>query len=72
MVWDLWCFEELEGKHRSVTQSVNYKGDCRTALATPGLVIIQNKLRWLQIIGNGSKRNEMFKTLKITEKTQNY
>ena len=38
MVWDLWCFEDLEEKDQLLDQSMNYKGDCRTASATPGLL----------------------------------
>ena len=44
MVWDLWCFEDLEEKDRCIDQSVNELindgDDCRTALATLGLLII--------------------------------
>ena len=35
IVWDIWCFEFLEEKDDSINQSMNYKGDCRTAPATP-------------------------------------
>ena len=38
MVWDLWCFEELEKKNESINQSVNDGGVCRTARATLGLL----------------------------------
>ena len=38
MVWDLWCFEDLEEKDRLLNQSVNDGGVCRTAPATPGLL----------------------------------
>ena len=42
MAWDLWCFEDLEEKDRSIDQSINQlindRGVCRTAPATPGLL----------------------------------
>ena len=40
MVWDLWCFEDLEEKDQLLNQSVNDGGVCRTAPARPGLLII--------------------------------
>ena len=40
MVWDLYSFEDLEVKDRSLDLSVNDKGICRTAPARPGLLII--------------------------------
>jgi len=40
MVWDLYSFEDLEVKDRLLDLSVNDKGICRTAPATPGLFII--------------------------------
>ena len=42
MVWDLWCFEDLEEKDRWLNESVNDGGVCRTAPATPGLLIMQS------------------------------
>ena len=41
MVWDLWRFEDLEEKDlfQSVNQSFNERVDCRTAPASPGLLI---------------------------------
>ena len=38
-VWDLWCSEDLEEKDYWINQLINYKGYCRTAPATPGLLI---------------------------------
>ena len=38
MVWALGSFEDLEEQDESVYQSINYKGVCGTALATPGLL----------------------------------
>ena len=43
MVWDLWSFEDLEEKGDSIGGSMRDGGVCRTALATPGLLIIQEK-----------------------------
>ena len=40
MVWDLWYIEDLEEKDESISELINYKGVCRTALATPGLLNI--------------------------------
>ena len=42
MVWDLWCFEDLEEKDRSVNQLISDRGVYRTAPATPGLLKIQH------------------------------
>ena len=39
MVWDLWCIEDLEEKDDSISDLMNDGGDCRTAPATPGLLI---------------------------------
>ena len=39
-VWDLWCFEVLDEKDDSISESVNGGGVCRTALAKPGLLIM--------------------------------
>ena len=36
--WDLWCFEDLEEKDDWLTETINDKGVCRTAPATPGLL----------------------------------
>ena len=44
MVWELWCFEDLEEKDRSVNQLSTDRGVCRTAPATPGLLIILEKM----------------------------
>ena len=38
MVWDLWCFEDLEEEDRLINQSVNDGGGCKTAPTTPGLL----------------------------------
>ena len=38
MVCDLWYSEDLEEMDHSVTDSINNKGVCRTAPATPGLL----------------------------------
>ena len=43
MVWDLWYFEDLEEKDRSVNDFINDKGVCRTAPATPGPLIAKPK-----------------------------
>ena len=37
MVWDSWCFEDLEEKDCSTSKSINDGGVCRTAPTTPGL-----------------------------------
>ena len=37
-VCDLWCFKDLEEKDCSLNESVNDRGVCRKALATPGLL----------------------------------
>ena len=41
---DRQCLEESERKDDRLNQSTNDGGDCRTALATPGLLIINSKL----------------------------
>ena len=38
MVWDLWCFEELEKRDELICQSVNDRGVCRTARVSFGLL----------------------------------
>ena len=38
MVWDRQCLKYSEQKDDSMNQSVNDKGVCRTALASPGLL----------------------------------
>ena len=38
-VWKLWCFEDLREKDQSMTKLISDKGVCRTAPATPGLLI---------------------------------
>ena len=38
-VWDLWCHEDWEEKDRSVSSLINDKTVCRSAPATPGLLI---------------------------------
>ena len=47
MFWDLWWFEDLEEKDRWLSRSISDGGVCRTAPATPGLLII---FRWSPII----------------------
>ena len=43
MVWDSCCFEDLEERIAHLNnQSVNYGGVCRTAPATPGLLVSIN------------------------------
>ena len=57
MVWDLWCFEDLEENddwlNEWITESVTYEGDCRTAPATPGLLKSCLCLDIFQIRGGG-------------------
>ena len=43
MIWNIWSFEDLEEKDQLLDQSMNYEGDCRTALTTPGLVSTQQQ-----------------------------
>ena len=43
--WDFYFLEDLEGKH----QWLNYNAVCRTATATPGLLIIIQNIGQLQI-----------------------
>ena len=40
MVWDLWWFKDLEEKDDSliISELITDDRDCRTALATPGLL----------------------------------
>ena len=38
-VCDLWYYEDLEEKAHSLTHLINYEAVCRTAPATPGLLI---------------------------------
>ena len=40
MVWDWQYLEYISTNHRWVNESINHGGDCRTAPATPGLLII--------------------------------
>ena len=42
MVWELWCFEDLGEKDELLNELISYGGVCRTAPATPGLLIIIN------------------------------
>ena len=44
MIWDLWCFEDLEEKGVLMNESMNDKGVCRTTPATPGLLKTQSLL----------------------------
>ena len=37
-VWELRCFENLEGKDEKLNQLISVWGVCRTALVTPGLL----------------------------------
>ena len=37
---DVWCLEDWEEKFELLTQSIGNKAVCRTASATPGLLII--------------------------------
>ena len=40
MIWDRQCLEDSERKETySISQSMSDGGDCRTAPATPGLII---------------------------------
>ena len=39
MVWDLWCIEDLEEKDDLLDQLISDGGVCRTAPATPGLLM---------------------------------
>ena len=43
MVWDKQCLEDSELKDDRLSQRINDKGDCRTALATPDLFMTQVK-----------------------------
>ena len=43
-VWDLLCFEDLEEKDHWLNQGISDKVVCRTALATPGLLITHTKV----------------------------
>ena len=43
MDWDLWFFEDLEEKHELISELINDGGVCRTAPATPGLLITFQK-----------------------------
>ena len=38
-VWDLWCCEYLEEKDRLLVRSISDEAVCRTAPATPGVLI---------------------------------
>ena len=44
-VCDLWYFEDLEEKDESLSQWISDKGICRTASATPGLLINNRKVK---------------------------
>ena len=39
MVWDLWCFEDLEEKDHSISELIGDRGVCKTAPATRGLLL---------------------------------
>ena len=45
MVCDLWYIEDLEEKDDRLNEWMNDGGDCKTAPATPGLLIIYS-LSW--------------------------
>ena len=56
-VWDLWCFEDLEEKDDPINQSVNVRGVCRTAPATPGL--FNRKVKDVFYIDSGLKKGHI-------------
>ena len=39
MVWKLWWFEYISKKDHLINQLISHRGVCRTASATPGLLI---------------------------------
>ena len=43
-IGDRQCLEDSDQKDDRLNQSTNDGGDCRTDLATPGLLIINSKL----------------------------
>ena len=45
-VWDLWHLEDLEEKDESATNLINEEAVCRTAPATPVLLIIYVNKSW--------------------------
>ena len=47
----LWYYEDLEEKDDSVNELINDEAVCRTAPATPGLLIIQDEtiFRWYNL-----------------------
>ena len=47
-VWDWQCLEDISTNHDWVSHLINYGSDCRTAPATPGLLMTGNgwKLWW--------------------------
>ena len=53
-VWDLWCCEYLEEKadtlNQWINESMNGEAVCRTAPATPGLLIISNDCYYASIM----------------------
>ena len=61
--------------NRSLTQIINYKGFCRTAPVTPGLLIILKKNKFVLIIDMITVLKEIFGLiidLKIALKIQNW
>ena len=42
MVWDRQCLEHSVQKGDLISESMNYEGICRTAKATPGLLITRS------------------------------
>ena len=67
MVWDAWCFEDLDEMGHLLTNG----GVCRTALATPGLLHIHKKLIKIktQIVTNfkSQKYNKNIWTQMVTK-----
>ena len=45
MICDLWCIEDVEKKGDLMGELMNYRGDCRTTPATPGVLNISTKYK---------------------------
>ena len=44
-VWKFECFESLEKNYDSMNEINKYEGVCRTALVTPGVLIIPSSTK---------------------------
>ena len=60
-VWDRQFLEDYERKDQLLNQSMSDGGDCRTAPATPGLLIINKESGKMESRGEKSVRFDLVK-----------